>query len=91
MHMNWGLYNHSMTVSTISMLSTQTSSELTVVVVFLCVWVFLFFVFTELSLLVDHHKPKHTLKMCYCCVKVKVTVMVQNSVYCLSVRHLLNR
>ena len=25
--------------------------------------------FAELSLLVDHHKPKHTLKMCYCCVK----------------------
>ena len=25
--------------------------------------------FTEFSLLVDHHKPKHTLKMCYCCVK----------------------
>ena len=42
MHMNWGLYNHSMTVSTISMLSTQTSSELTVVVVFLCVCVGVF-------------------------------------------------
>ena len=24
--------------------------------------------FAELSLLVDHHKPKHTLKMCDCCV-----------------------
>ena len=31
-------------------------------------WWFLFFA-AKLSLLVDHHKPKHTLKMCCCCVK----------------------
>ena len=47
---NKGLYNHNMTVSTIS-------SELTISFA------------TELSLLVDHHKPEHTLKICYCCVR----------------------
>ena len=49
---NKGLYNHNMPVSTIS-------SEL--------MGVLLFFA-TELSLLVDHYKPKAALKMCYCCV-----------------------
>ena len=28
-----------------------------------------FFSSTELRLLVDHHNPKQTLKMCFCCVK----------------------
>ena len=57
---NKGLYNHNMTVLTIS-------SELMGV---LSVRVFGWFVFaTELSLLGDHHKSKHTLKMCYCFVK----------------------
>ena len=50
---NKDLYNYNMIVSTIS--------------VQCCCFLLLFF--TELSLLVDHHKPKHTLKMCYCCVK----------------------
>ena len=50
---NKGLYNHNMPVSTIY-------SEL--------MGALLFFA-TELSLLVDHHKPKPTLKMCYYCVK----------------------
>ena len=50
-----GLYNHSMTFNYISAIS----SEL----------IFFFFFLAKLSLLVDHHKPKHTLKMCYCCVK----------------------
>ena len=37
---------------------------------FVCFFFFVIFFFvTELSLLVDHHKPKHTLKICYCCVK----------------------
>ena len=29
---------------------------------------FSFFLQTEFSLLVDYHKPKHTLKMCDCCL-----------------------
>ena len=47
------------------------------IITILLFWCFCLFIFvcvcfvlaTELSLLVDHHKPKYTLKMCYCCVK----------------------
>ena len=53
---NKGLYNHNMTVSTISML-------------YFLNFLVVVFSSTELRLLVDHHKPKQTLKMCFCCVK----------------------
>ena len=55
---NKGLYNYNMTVS--NYINAMISSGL----IF-----FFFFFFLELSLLVDNHKPKYTLKMCYCCVK----------------------
>ena len=58
-----GLYNHNVTVSTLSMLYFP--------MVFLVVFcfVFSFLVFLNHTLLVDHHKPKRTLRMCYYCVK----------------------
>ena len=58
---NKGLYNHNMTVSTISMLRYFLNFLKNI---------FYFFIFiTELILLVDDHKPEQTLKICFCCLK----------------------